>query len=119
MGGLKKLIGSHKEKELGLLSDLLSYNHVLWLYASAGRLKEAVNTFKEMMESSIQPDDYSFKALGFGLIKCGVPQHAISNLEITRRKNALIGLQAWVSTLNASYVVCFDSGEFEDDDQLL
>lgn len=92
---------AQKMKELGLLSDLLSYNHVIWLYASAGRFKEAASTFKEMMESSIQPDDYTFKALGVGLIKCGVPQHAISNLEITRRKNALIGLQAWVSTLNA------------------
>lgn len=92
---------AQKMKELGLLSELLSYNHVLWLYASAGRYNEAVRTFKEMIESSIQPDDYTFKPLGVVLTKCGVPEQAVSNLEITRRKNALSGLQAWVSTVNA------------------
>ncbi|KAI8031613.1 Pentatricopeptide repeat-containing protein [Camellia lanceoleosa] len=104
---------AQKMRELGLLTDLLSYNHVLGLYASDGRFKEAVGIFKEMMESSVQPDDSTFKSLEVVLMKCGVPKQAVGKMELTRKKNARIGLEAWLSTLTA--VVCFDNNEVDDD----
>ncbi|OVA09862.1 Pentatricopeptide repeat [Macleaya cordata] len=90
---------AQKMREVGLLTDLLSYNNVIWLYASDGRLKEAVETFREMIKSSIQPDDYTFRSLGVVLVKCGASKEAVSKLEVVRRKDALSGLHAWVSTL--------------------
>ncbi|XP_052184307.1 pentatricopeptide repeat-containing protein At3g23020 [Diospyros lotus] len=100
-------------RELNLVSDLLSYNHVLELYASDGRFKEAVEAFKEMINSSVQPDNSTFKSLGVVLMKCGVPHQAVGNLELTRKKNALSGLQAWLSTLSS--VVFVDYSETDDD----
>ncbi|CAL5365089.1 unnamed protein product [Camellia sinensis] len=104
---------AQKMRELGLLTDLLSYNHVLGLYASDGRFKEAVGIFKEMMESSVQLNDSTFKSLEVVLMKCGVPKQAVGKMELTRKKNAQIGLEAWLSTLTA--VVCFDNNEVDDD----
>ncbi|KAL2463741.1 Pentatricopeptide repeat-containing protein [Forsythia ovata] len=90
-----------KMRELGLMTDLLSYNHVLGLYASDGRFKEAAATFNEMLESAVQPDDSTFKSLGIILLKCGVPKDALRKLELTRKKDAQSGLQAWTSTLSS------------------
>ncbi|XAR53566.1 hypothetical protein NMG60_11022176 [Bertholletia excelsa] len=104
---------ARKMRELGLLTDLLSYNHVLGLYASDGRFKEAVRTLKEMIKSSIQPDDATFKSLGIVLMKCGISQQAVSKLEVARKENNGSGLQAWVSTLTS--VVYVDDNEFDDD----
>lgn len=92
---------AEKMRELGLLTDLLSYNHVLGLYALDGRFKEALRTFKEMMKAAIQPDDSTFKSLGVVLVKCGVPRQAVGKLEVTRKKDAQSGLQAWISTLSS------------------
>lgn len=88
-----------KMRELGFMTDLLSYNHVLGLYASDGRFKEAAATFDEMLRSAVQPDDSTFKSLGIILLKCGVPKDALRKLELTRKKDAQSGLQAWNSTL--------------------
>ncbi|KAK6265716.1 hypothetical protein QUC31_016553 [Theobroma cacao] len=88
-------------RDLGLLTDLLSYNNVLGLYAMDGRFREAVRTFKEMMSACIQPDDSTFKSLGFVLTKCGVPKRAVNRLQVTRKKDAQSGLQAWISTLSS------------------
>ncbi|MCD9644896.1 hypothetical protein HAX54_033420 [Datura stramonium] len=63
------ILNARKMRELGLLTpDLLSYNNVLGLYTD-GRFKEALATYKEMLSSSIQPDDSTFKSLGIVLLK--------------------------------------------------
>lgn len=97
-------------KELGLLTDLLSYNNVIGLYAIDGRYREALRIFKEMVSACIQPDDSTFKLLGSVLLKCGVPKRAVNKLHITRKNNTQSGLQAWMATLSS--VV----GMNEDDD---
>jgi pentatricopeptide repeat protein len=104
-----KKIGSFEEafeiakqmRELGLLTDLLSYNHVLGLYASDGRFKEAVTIFKEMIESGVQPDDSTFKSLGVVLMKRGVPKKAVTRLEVMWRNDYDSGLEAWLATLSS------------------
>ncbi|PSR92906.1 Pentatricopeptide repeat-containing protein [Actinidia chinensis var. chinensis] len=112
LGRLDKAIRiAQKMRKLGLMTDLLSYNHVLSLYASDGRFKEAVRTFKEMMESSLQPNDSTFKSLGVLLMKCGVPEQAIGEMELTRKMNAQSGLKSWVSTLCS--VVSVDNYEVD------
>ncbi|XP_015876453.3 pentatricopeptide repeat-containing protein At3g23020 [Ziziphus jujuba] len=88
-------------RELGLLTDLLSYNNVLGLYAMYGRFKEVVSTFKEMMKASIQPDDCTLKALGTVLVKCGVSKQAVGKLEVTMKKDAQSGLEKWMSALTS------------------
>ncbi|KAM3356454.1 pentatricopeptide repeat-containing protein [Capsicum galapagoense] len=90
-----------KMRELGLMTDLLSYNNVLGLYATDGRFKEALATYKEMLSSAIQPDDSTFKSLGIVLLKCGVPKEAVSKLESTRKKDPQIGMQKWASALSS------------------
>ncbi|KAH6786968.1 Tetratricopeptide repeat superfamily protein [Perilla frutescens var. hirtella] len=97
-------------RELGLMRELLSYNLVLGFYASDGRYKEAIATFREMLESLIQPDDSTFKSLGIVLLKCGVPKDAVKKLERAWKRDTMSGLQAWISTLIS--VVCMD----DDDD---
>lgn len=90
---------AQKMKELGLLTDLLSFNNVLVLYASDGRYKEATEIFKEMLISAIQPDNSTFKALGIILVKCGVSREAVQKLEQIRKKDSKRGLHRWRSTL--------------------
>ena len=97
-------------RELGFLTDLLSYNNVLGLYAMDGRYREAVRIFKEMVSACIQPDDITFKSLGSVLMKCGVLKRAVNRLQVTRKNDAQSGLQAWLVTLSS--VVGMD----EDDD---
>lgn len=99
-------------RELGLLSDLLSFNNMLGLYALDGRFKEAVGTFKEMVEASIQPDACTFKSLRLVLVKCGISKQAVGKLEATTKKDSQTGLQAWMMALSA--VVEVD----DDDDDL-
>lgn len=98
---------AERMQELGLLTELLSYNSVLALYAVDGRWKEAVIIFKEMIELEIEPDDSTFKSLGVVLVKSGVPKQAVAKLEIVRKKDAQNGLQAWMLALNS--VVCQDN----------
>ena len=95
-------------RESGLISDLLSYNNVLGLYAVDGRFKDVIGTFKDMVNAAIQPDDFTFKSLGAVLMKCGVPKRAVNKLELTRKKNAQSGLQAWMSTLSSVIGECDD-----------
>lgn len=103
-------------RELGLITDLLSYNNVIGLYAMDGRYNEVVGTFKEMLNADIQPDDCTFKSLRAVLMKRGVPKRAVKNLEITRKKDSQIGLQAWMSTLS-SVIGVYDYDDDSDDDQ--
>lgn len=87
-------------RDLGLLTDLLSYNNVLGLYALDGRFKEAVGIFKEMVEVSVQPDDCTFKSLGIVLVKCGISKKAVGKLGATTKNDYQKGLQAWVLSLS-------------------
>ncbi|KAK8984233.1 hypothetical protein V6N11_029550 [Hibiscus sabdariffa] len=98
-------------RELGLLTDLLSYNNGLGLYAMDGRFREAVSIFKEMASACIQPDDSTFKSLGSILVKCGVPKRAVNRLQVTRKKDAQSGLQAWMAMLSSVF------GMYEDEDE--
>ncbi|KAF9596622.1 hypothetical protein IFM89_012745 [Coptis chinensis] len=66
--------------ELGLLTGNLSYNSIIGLYASDGRLNEAVETFWEMIKSSIQPDDSTFRSLGVVLVRFGASKDTVSKL---------------------------------------
>ncbi|XP_044484106.1 pentatricopeptide repeat-containing protein At3g23020-like [Mangifera indica] len=112
-GRFEEATGIAKQmEELGLITELLSYNTVLELYALDGRFKEAVATFKEMINSAVQPNDYTFKSLGAVLMKCGVPKRAVNKLELTRKKDAQSGLQAWMSTL--SCVAGVDDDDTDD-----
>ncbi|KNA17771.1 hypothetical protein SOVF_077030 [Spinacia oleracea] len=105
---------AEKMQELGLLTELLSYNSVLALFAMVGRLKEAVSIFKEMISLEIEPDDSTYKSLGFVLVKSGVPKQAVAKLEVARKKDTKSGLQAWVSALTS--VVCRDDyGNYDSD----
>ncbi|GKV48396.1 hypothetical protein SLEP1_g55220 [Rubroshorea leprosula] len=88
-------------RELGLLTDLLSYNNVIGLYATDGRFMEVVRTFKEMIDAAVQPDGCTFKSLRSVLVRCGVPKPAVHELEARRKKDPKSGLQAWMSTLSS------------------
>ncbi|KAJ0742111.1 putative tetratricopeptide-like helical domain superfamily [Helianthus annuus] len=104
-----KKIGSFDEafkiakqmRELGLLTDLLSYNHVLGLYALDGRFNEAVTIFNEMIKSGVEPTDLTFKSLGVVLMKRGVSKKAVKNLEIMWRNDYESGLEVWLATLDS------------------
>ncbi|KAF9604608.1 hypothetical protein IFM89_008874 [Coptis chinensis] len=107
VGRIEKAIAiANSMRELGLLTGNLSYNSIIGLYASDGRLNEAVETFWEMIKSSIQPDDSTFRSLGVVLVRFGASKDAVSKLEVTRRNNAEAGLQAWMKTLWS--MICID-----------
>ncbi|XP_020222639.1 pentatricopeptide repeat-containing protein At3g23020 [Cajanus cajan] len=87
-------------RKMGPLTDL-SYNNVLDLYAIAGRPKEAILTFKEMVRASIQVNECSFRSLGILLLRYGVSRQAVGKLEALVKKDASKGLQAWKSALSS------------------
>ncbi|KAF5207419.1 Pentatricopeptide repeat-containing protein [Thalictrum thalictroides] len=93
-------------RELELLTSKLSYNIVIGLYASDGRLTETVETFWEMIKSNVQPDDSTFRSLGAVLVRCGVSKEVVSKLEVTRRNDFENGLQEWMKTLWS--MICVD-----------
>lgn len=88
-------------REMKILTDPLSYNSVLGLFALDGRFKEAVETFKEMVSSGIQPDDSTFKSLGTILMKLGMSKKAVRKIEEIRKKEIKRGLELWISTLSS------------------
>ncbi|KAK1356397.1 Pentatricopeptide repeat-containing protein [Heracleum sosnowskyi] len=102
---------AEKMKELGLLTDLLSYNHVLGLYATDGRFKEAIKTFREMLKSGVQPDDSTLRSIGVVLVKRGVPKQTVNNLEVMWKKDQHNGLKEWTDTLYSMDVKADDDDE--------
>ncbi|XP_057428359.1 pentatricopeptide repeat-containing protein At3g23020-like [Lotus japonicus] len=88
-------------RKLGLLTDSLSYNNVLDLYAIAGRPKEVMETFKGMVGASIQFDDFSLRSLGFLLHRYGVSKQAVDKLHVLMKEDASSGLLAWTSALSS------------------
>lgn len=87
-------------RRLGLLTDILSYNNVIGLYSMDRRLREATETFKEMIKSGIQPDDFTFRALAHILLNYGVSKQAVGSLEVMVKRDAPRGLQAWMVALS-------------------
>ncbi|XP_012570487.1 pentatricopeptide repeat-containing protein At3g23020-like [Cicer arietinum] len=87
-------------RKLGHLTDLLSYNNVLGLYSMDRRLREAKEIFKEMIESGIQPDDFTFRALGRLLLNHGVSKQSIGRLEVMVKREVPRGLQAWMMAIS-------------------
>lgn len=88
-------------RESKLMSDLLSYNNLLGLYALDGRVRDAVGTFREMIEAGMHPDDCTYKSLGSILIKCGLSRQAVTELEVAAKRDSQGGLEAWSSALSA------------------
>lgn len=86
-------------KELGFLVDTLSYNNVISLYASDGRMKEAVMNFQQMLASGVKPNDATFGLLGVILRKRGASKEAIKRLELIRKHNVHNGLHEWIKAL--------------------
>ncbi|XP_008778026.1 pentatricopeptide repeat-containing protein At3g23020 [Phoenix dactylifera] len=86
-------------QNLGLLNDTLSYCNVIGLYASDGRMKEAVKAFQHMLASGVPPNDATFRSLGVILLKHGVSRDAINHLELVRKKDVHIGSLEWIETL--------------------
>ncbi|PIA31582.1 hypothetical protein AQUCO_04900108v1 [Aquilegia coerulea] len=106
----KAIVIADRMRELELLTSKLSYNSVIELYASDGRLTETVETFWEMIKSNIQPDNSTFRSLGTVLVRCGVSNEAVNKLEVTRRNDAENGLQEWMKTLWS--MVCVDESSW-------
>ncbi|CAI8601809.1 unnamed protein product [Vicia faba] len=101
MGRLDEAIQIAKQmRRLGLITDLLSYNHVLGLYSMDRKLREAKETFKEMIESGIQPDDFTFRALGNLLLNFGVSKQIIGRLEVEVKWDGPRGSHAWMAALS-------------------
>ncbi|XP_073013000.1 pentatricopeptide repeat-containing protein At1g73710 [Typha latifolia] len=88
-------------QDLGLVTDTLSYNSVIGLYASDGRMKEAVITFQHMIASGVPPNDATFRTLSTVLLKRGVSKDAIELLELMRRNDAQVGLHEWLKAINS------------------
>ncbi|KAL2323786.1 hypothetical protein Fmac_028165 [Flemingia macrophylla] len=88
-------------RRLGLLNDILSYNNVLGLYSTDRRIREAMETFNEMIKSGIQPDDFTFRALAQILLNCGVSKQAVGRLEVMVKRDAPGGLQPWILALTS------------------
>ncbi|CAA6658968.1 unnamed protein product [Spirodela intermedia] len=107
----KALAIAQEMRGKALLSDALSYNTLIGLYASDGRMKEAAQLFIEMLHLGVLPNDSTFASLGIGLVKRGVSKGAIKHLELARKKDVQTGLQAWKETI---YSVIGLSGDATD-----
>ncbi|KAK1287089.1 Pentatricopeptide repeat-containing protein [Acorus calamus] len=92
---------AHEMKELGLLSEPLSYSNAIEVFVMDGRLKEAAETFFQMMDAGVQPNDAVFRSLGIVLIRCGASNLAIDHMESRRKEDAKSGLKAWAETMSA------------------
>ncbi|MQM03660.1 hypothetical protein Taro_036442 [Colocasia esculenta] len=96
---VKALAVAQEMRDMAPPSEALSYNSLIGLYTSDGRMKEASQLFLEMLRSGIKPNDSTFTLLGMGLIRRGAPKEAIRHLELARRRDAQAGLHAWKETI--------------------
>ncbi|XP_044382477.1 pentatricopeptide repeat-containing protein At3g23020 [Triticum aestivum] len=90
---------SKEMQALGLLTQALSYNSVIQMYVSGGKMEEAVKIFQKMLASSTPPNDVTFKALKPILVKEGVSNIEIAKLESLRRCNTQDCLNQWYRAL--------------------
>uniref|UniRef100_A0ACD5XZK6 Uncharacterized protein n=6 Tax=Avena sativa TaxID=4498 RepID=A0ACD5XZK6_AVESA len=90
---------SREMQALGLLTQALSYNSVIQMYISGGKMEEAVKIFQKMLVSNTPPNDVTFKVLKVILLK-GVSYIEITKLESLRRSNAQDCLNQWYKALS-------------------
>jgi pentatricopeptide repeat protein len=90
---------SKEMQELGFLTDQLSSNNVLGLYAAGGRLREATKIFQQMLKAKVLPDDVTYKTLGTILKKGGLPLEAVNQLETARESGIPHSMPALIVTL--------------------
>ncbi|KAF8691666.1 hypothetical protein HU200_040049 [Digitaria exilis] len=87
-------------QDLGLLTQVLSYNSVIQMYVSGGRMEDAFKIFKKMLVSNTRPNDATFKALHVILVRSGVTRNEIRKLELLRRNNTHDCLRQWYRALS-------------------
>ncbi|KAL1294892.1 hypothetical protein HN51_055734 [Arachis hypogaea] len=97
-------------RKLKLLKDPKSYNSVLDLYIIAGRAKDTIDTFREMVRAAVKPDNCSFRSLGNLLVRYGVSRESVRKYEVLMKKDPSHGLQAWTSALSSVLEVDDDCG---------
>ncbi|RCV08815.1 hypothetical protein SETIT_1G357000v2 [Setaria italica] len=85
---------------LGLLTQAQSYNSVIQMYVSGGRMEDALKIFKKMLVSNTPPNDATFKALNVILVRSGVTRNKIRKLELLRRNNTHDYLCQWYTALS-------------------
>lgn len=90
---------SKEMQALGLLTQALSYNSVIQMYISGGRMESAVKIFQKMLASKTPPNDATFKALKVILVKRGVSKNETRKLELLRRNNTHDCLHQWYMAL--------------------
>uniref|UniRef100_A0A0D9VPV7 Uncharacterized protein n=1 Tax=Leersia perrieri TaxID=77586 RepID=A0A0D9VPV7_9ORYZ len=83
----------------GFLTQALSYNSVIQMYVSGGRIEEAVKIFQKMLASKTPPDDATFKALKIILVKGAVSKNDIRRLEFLRKNSTHDCLRQWYRVL--------------------
>jgi pentatricopeptide repeat protein len=86
----------------GLLTQALSYNSVIQMYVSGGRMEEAFKIFKKMLASKTPTNDATFKALKVILVKDGAKKTQIKKLELLRRNNTHDCLYQWYLALSSA-----------------
>uniref|UniRef100_A0ACD5YDK4 Uncharacterized protein n=1 Tax=Avena sativa TaxID=4498 RepID=A0ACD5YDK4_AVESA len=91
---------SKEIQALGLLTQALSYNSLIQMYISCGKMEEAVKVFQKMLESSTPPNDVTFKTLKVILVKEGISNIEIRKLESLRRSNPRDCLNRWYRALS-------------------
>jgi pentatricopeptide repeat protein len=86
----------------GLLTQALSYNSVIQMYVSGGKMEEAFKIFKKMLASKTPTNDATFKALKVILVKDGAKKTQIKKLESLRRNNTHDCLDQWYLALSSA-----------------
>ena len=87
---------------LGFLTQLLSYNSVIQMYVSSGRMEEAFKIFTKMLASNTPPNDTTFQALRVILVRSGVTKNETRRLELLRRNNTHDCLHQWYRALSSA-----------------
>uniref|UniRef100_A0A0E0CVL3 Pentacotripeptide-repeat region of PRORP domain-containing protein n=1 Tax=Oryza meridionalis TaxID=40149 RepID=A0A0E0CVL3_9ORYZ len=83
----------------GFLTQALSYNSVIQMYVSGGRMEDALKIFQKMLASNTPPNDATFKALKIILVKGGVSNNDIRRLELLRKNRIHDCLRHWYRML--------------------
>lgn len=90
---------SKKMQASGFLTQALSYNSVIQMYVSGGRMEDALKIFQKMLASNTPPNDATFKALKIILVKRGVSNNDIRRLELLRKNRIHDCLRHWYRML--------------------
>ncbi|XP_059660980.1 pentatricopeptide repeat-containing protein At1g73710 [Cornus florida] len=98
MGMLDEAIDIAEEmKESGLLRDCVSFKKVMACYATNGQLVECGELLHEMASRKILPDGGTFKVLFTVLRKGGIPNEAVTQLELCYKEGKPFARQAVIT----------------------